>query len=96
VICLLAMALYGQEKPKYVPTEVQTLRLQNKQKDAIIAKQNVDALQVAFQQAQTKFQEAIKALGDEGEKVKQEQSWPKDLQFNVNDLTYTEPAKDKK
>jgi predicted lipid-binding transport protein (Tim44 family) len=73
---------------RYTPTEIQSLRLQVKQKDALLAKQQLEALQAAFQQVQQRYQDNLKALTDEGEKVKVENAWPKDTQFNPNDLTY--------
>jgi len=96
VLCLAVLA-FGQEKPKeYKPTEIQLLKLQNKQKDAVIAKQQRDALQEALHTADEHFQNALKALNDEAEKVKTEQGWPKELQFSPNDLSYTEPPKEQK
>jgi len=96
-LLLLAMALYGQEKPKtYTPTEIQLLKLQNKQKDAVIAKQHLDALQTAMTDAQKTFQQALKDLTDEAEKVKSEQHWPKETQFDPNNISFTEPAKETK
>ena len=91
-----AMVLYGQEKPKYQPTEVQSLRLQVRQKDALLAKERLEALQAAVQTQQKTFQDALKALTDESDVVKKEQGWPKETVFEPNNLTFTEPAKDAK
>ena len=96
MLCLLALTIWGQEKKEYKPTEIQLLKLQNKQKDAIIAKQQMDALQTAYQDAQKRFQDRIKELGDEAETIKREQNWPKDLQFSPDTLVFSEPAKETK
>ena len=83
----IAIGLLAQEagKPKvFTPTEVQSLRLQVRQKDALLAKANLE-------QAQRVFQQALTDLTAEGEKVKVEQGWPKDTQFNPNDLSYAAP-----
>jgi len=98
ILTLLALSVvaFGQDKsasPKpadpppakvYAPTEVQSLRLQVKQRDALLAKQ-------ALEQAQRQFQQALTDLTNEGERVKTEQGWPHDTQFNPNDLTYSAP-----
>jgi hypothetical protein len=88
-LVLFAIAVFGQDKPKYQPTEVQSLRLQVRQKDALLAKRALD-------DAQTAFQKALTDLNSESEKVKTENNWPKEVSFNPNDLSYTEPAKDPK
>jgi hypothetical protein len=96
LLCLLAIGLYAQDKAKYQPTEIQLLKLQNKQKDAVIAKQALDALQAQITNQQKAFQEALKSLNDEAEAIKKENSWPKELTFDPNNVVFTEPAKDKK
>jgi hypothetical protein len=91
----------AQEKPPaapaLTPTETQSLRLRNKQLEALLAKTAADA-------AQQHFQQALADLNAEAERVKTEQHWPKDTQFSMNDLSFTpapppakpaEPAKDK-
>jgi hypothetical protein len=87
----IAIGLLAQDtaKPKvYTPTEVQSLRLQVKQRDALLAKQNLESAQRAFQQALTD-------LSAEGEKVKHENKWPDDTNFDPNSLQYSAaPAKD--
>lgn len=82
----------AQEKKEYKLTEVQLLRLQVKQKDAQIA-------QVRFQASQQAFQAAINDLQAEASKVKEQNSWDKDVVFNADALTFSEapkPAKDPK
>ena len=93
---LIAMALYGQDKPKFTPTEIQLLKLQNKQKDALLAKSRLEALQTAVQNAQKDFQDSMKALGDEAEAVKKENGWPKEVNFDPNTVSFSEPAKEAK
>lgn len=67
------------------PTEVQTLRLQVRQKDALLAKQALDA-------AQAQFQAALKELSAEAERVKTEQHWDKGVTFDFQTLAFTPPA----
>jgi hypothetical protein len=82
-----AAMVVAQSPPKdYKPTELQSLRLQVKQKDALLAKQ-------ALESAQTNFQKALTDLQAEGDRVKSENGW-KDVQFNPNDLSFTEPKKE--
>ena len=53
VAWICAFALVAQDKPKeFKLSEVQTLRLQNKQKDALLLKQRLDALQAEMQSTQ--------------------------------------------
>jgi hypothetical protein len=81
------MAQDGTPKP-LVPTEIQSLRLQVKQKDALLAKN-------LLEQAQANFQKSLTALQEEGEKVKTENGW-KDVTFDPNQLTFTPAAKEAK
>jgi len=69
-------------KDVFKPTEIQSLRLQVKQRDALLAK-------AALEQAQRQFQQALTDLTSEGERVKQENGWAKDTQFQPNDLTFS-------
>jgi len=103
ILTLLALSVvaFGQDKPAspkpadppakvYAPTEVQSLRLQVRQKDALLAK-------AALEQAQRQFQQALTDLMTEGEKVKRENKWPDETQFDPNQLVYSAPpAKEKK
>lgn len=91
---IIAVALFAtligvvqaQEKKEYKLTEVQLLRLQVKQKDAQIA-------QVRFQASQQAFQAAINDLQAEASKVKEQNSWDKDVIFNADALTFSEAPK---
>ncbi|SRR6266436_3718222 len=83
-LCISA-ALYGDDVKTYKPTELQSLRLQVRQKDAQLA-------QAALQAAQQQFQAALQNLTAEGEKVKVENKWPSDTQFSPNDLSFSAPA----
>lgn len=85
IFLLLGAAMTAQDT-KYPLTEMQTLRLQVKQRDAQIAQQNVFI-------AQSNFAVAIKALREESEKVKFENKWPEDLQFVPEQLIFIDPVK---
>jgi hypothetical protein len=79
-LLLLLLAIpQGQEEKKYEPTEVQSLRLQVKQKDT--------------QLAQIAFQRALGALYEEASKVKKENNWPNELVINPDTLTFSMPPK---
>ena len=85
---LVALAQDGQPTlktgvgPKLLePTELQSLRLQVKQKDALLAKN-------LLEQAQSNFQKALNDLKDEGDRVKSENGW-KDAQFDPSTLQFT-------
>jgi len=88
---LVALAQDGQPTlktgvgPKLLePTELQSLRLQVKQKDALLARN-------LLEQAQGNFQKALDALKDEGDRVKAENGW-KDAQFDPSTLQFAVPA----
>ena len=97
VLCLLAIALRAQTRTTpmppvgpdtaktFTPTEIQSLRLQVRQKDALLAKKSLD-------DAQKAFQESLKALTDEAEVVKKENGWSKELQFDPNTITFSAPT----
>ena len=72
--------------PTFEPNEVQALRLQNKQKDA-------QMMQMVLQQAQQQFQQKLKDLNDEADKVKNENKWPSDVAFNADTLKFAPAAK---
>src|SRR5712672_2914069 len=75
----------ASSSPKvYKPTEVQSLRLQVKQKDALIAMRD-------FQAIQQKYQQAVQELTTEAERVKVEQKWDPKTQFDPNTLSFSEP-----
>lgn len=66
---------------KYVPTELQLLKLQVAQKDAQLA-------QIQLQRAQQAFQGALAALDAEAGAVKKENRWPDAVQFSPDTLTF--------
>lgn len=68
---------------KYVASEIQMLRLQNKQKDAQLAQKD-------FFIAQQNFQAAVKALEDEGERVRTENKWPSAILFDKDKLSFND------
>jgi hypothetical protein len=71
------------------PTEVQSLRLQVKQKDALLAKQRLEALQTVIQGAQADYQRALQDLTTTADSVKLENGWRADTQFDPNQLTFS-------
>lgn len=71
--------------PKYQPSETQLRTLQDKWKDARIA-------QLTLQQAQGAYDNALAALRNEGEKVRVEQKWPKEVVFDIDHLQFVEQA----
>ena len=78
--------LMAADTPKtYTPTEIQTLRLQVKQRDAQLAQQNVLA-------AQEKFQAILAGLQGYGEAVRVENKWPDTVKFDPNTLSFTDTA----
>jgi hypothetical protein len=84
---LFATGLFGQSvAPALTPTEVQSLRLQVKQKDAQIA-------QKEMQEATVKFQGALTDLQNEGKKVVTENKWPDTTVFDPNTLRFSEAPK---
>ena len=81
---LITSGLMATETAKtYTPTEVQSLRLQVKQRDAQLAQQ-------AVLNAQEKFQAILAALNAEGEKVRLENKWPDTVKFSPDRLDFTE------
>jgi hypothetical protein len=89
-----AGVLLGQEKQTYQPNETQSLRLQLRQKDAVIAQKDL-------QVAQQRFQGALNDLNAEADKVKAENHWSKEVTFAPDTLTFSvpqlpPPIKDKK
>jgi hypothetical protein len=80
---LAASVIVAADAPKYTPTEVQSLRLQVKQRDAQLAQQ-------AVLNAQEKFQAILAALNAEGEKVRLENKWPDTVKFSPDRLDFTE------
>lgn len=75
----------GANRPAsvYIPSELQLLRLQVKQRDALLAQQEVT-------RAQAQFQAIMGALNAEADKVKTENGWPKALYFHPGPITFDE------
>ena len=78
-IISIGRAVADEVQKKYEPTEVQSLRLQLRQKDLIIAKQN--------------FNLASQALNEEATRVVIENKWPNDLEFSQETLTFSAAKK---
>lgn len=78
-----------QSKPPaptlYVPSEVQLLRLQVRQRDALLAQQELA-------RAQSQFQQALLSLNAEADKVKLDNKWPATLTFDPGTVTFNEPS----
>jgi hypothetical protein len=86
VICItLAISGWSQEKVKYEPTEIQSLRLKVDQQKALLAQRDL-------QQAQANMQAAMAALTEESAKIKKENGWPEDVTFNPDSLAFSSPA----
>jgi hypothetical protein len=85
---LILEAQTVQSKPPapsvYVPSEVQLLRLQVKQRDALLAQQEL-------LRAQAQYQNALAALNAEADKVKLDNKWPATLTFDPGTVTFNEP-----
>lgn len=89
VLCILCtdLNLHCQEKT-YVPTEVEKLKLENLQKDAIILQQAVQLAQQQLDKLQQQAREAYSALTVEGNKVKADHKWPTTVVFSPQTLEY--------
>jgi hypothetical protein len=70
----------AQSAPELKPSEVQMLRLEVKQKTALLAQRDVN-------DAQTRFNQALTELQDEAAKVEKENSWT-GVQFDPQALTF--------
>jgi len=70
--------ILAQAPSKFQPTEIQSLRLQVKQRDAIIARQN--------------YENAVNQIQAEAEKVRKENNWPDTVRFDFNSLTFFDTA----
>lgn len=82
-----AVVLRGQE-PVH-PTEVEQLTLQNLQKDAIIAQQQLNMLQAQVSGAQERSQSALKAYQEKAEAIKKAHGWGSDVTFDPQTVTFT-------
>lgn len=90
IIFVLAATTLGAQstQPDLKPTEVQQLRLEVKQKTAMLAQRDVT-------DAQTRFNQALGDLQDEAKKVETENGW-KDMQFDPQALTFKPMPKQEK
>ena len=68
----------------FKPSEVQSLRLQVKIKDAQLA-------QKESAEAQQKLQSAIQSVNQEVESIKTENKWPAGVNYNFQTQTFTAP-----
>lgn len=81
---LAALVVFADLPPqsgKYVPSELQLLKLQVKQRDAQLSQQ-------ALRAAQQSFQAAVNDLMAEAERVRVENKWPSTVQLNPDSLTF--------
>ncbi len=86
---VLATASMAQStQPELKPTEVQQLRLEVKQKTAMLAQRDVT-------DAQTRFNQALGELQDEASQVEKANGW-KDVQFDPQALTFKPMPKPEK
>jgi len=91
MLCLLwASRTMSQEKAReYKLTEVQLLKLQVVQKDAML-------LKAQMQDIQRQFGDKIADLQRTAEKIKLENSWPPETRFDMDSLQFSAPKEDKK
>lgn len=87
VALLFALPLIAQDKPKMEPTETEMLQLQVAQKDAIIASQKLENLQIQYQVAQADAQLKLAQLRALASKIQTAHKW--DATFNESELTFT-------
>src|SRR4029077_9309968 len=94
-LALMAMgyALWGQEKPspkEYRLSEIQLLKLQVVQRDAMLLKSQMQDLQ-------RQFGDKVGDLQRTAEKIKLENSWPPETRFDMDKLEFSAPpAKEEK
>lgn len=84
------------QAPSYVPTEIQALRLKSAKDDAIIASQDLQNLRNQLDKAQSAYTASLKAYTDAADKIKAENKWGADVQFDMNSSTFSkkpEPIK---
>jgi len=74
-----AAALAEEKAKDYKPTELQSLRLQVRQRDALLA--------------WDRYQKAVVELNAEADRVKKDNKWPADTIFNGDTLEFSAPAK---
>lgn len=88
VILTVAWIMAGRldaQTPSFKPTELQSLRLQVKQRDAWLAQRD-------FLDAQRRYQQAVADLTTLGEQVEKENSWPSSVKFDANTLEFAPAA----
>lgn len=73
-----AAALAEEKAKEYKPTEIQSLRLQVKQRDALLA--------------WNRYQAALNDLSAESERVKKANGWPDEVVFNGETLKFSAPS----
>ena len=93
---VLALAMQDGKPLAFQPNEVQSLRLQVKQKDAQLAQRELQLTQQALTNAQEKFQKALKELTDEGEAIKKANNWDAKVTMNPDTLAFSLPKEEKK
>lgn len=94
VIFITWSAAIGQQpatpvSEKFKLSEIQHLKLQVLQKDALLAK-------AAMESAQQAFQQSVLNLTNEAEKIKLENHWDAKTQFDPNTVTFSAPPEPKK
>lgn len=77
---------------KYEPTEIEKLKLQVDQKDAIIAFQNMQAIQKQYQDQQGIYNKAVAALSQTVNDIRKAHGWSDKVTFNMQTLTFEPPA----
>jgi hypothetical protein len=66
---------------KYVPSEIQSLKLQNAQKDVILQS-------VQFQQAQNAYQTTLTTYTNLAMQIKHDNKWPDNVKFDISHMTF--------
>lgn len=77
---------------KYEPTEIEKLRLQVDQKDAIIAFQKMQAIQKQYQDQQGIYSNAVAKLSQTANDIRKAHGWSDKVTFNMQTLTFEPPA----
>lgn len=89
-VLMFSGALFAQDAPapakKYEPTEIESLHLSIKQKDAIIAQKDLTV-------AQQQMQQAMAAIAAEAEVVKKAHGWDASVIFNPSTMAFSDPPK---
>jgi hypothetical protein len=92
-LAISAASIHSQEKPKDPPkfeaTEVQHLKLEVKQRDALLAQRDLTM-------AQRVYNESVAALGAECESVRKENNWPQGVSCDLQTLNFAAPKAEEK